>query len=63
MLFYGVWFIFQVCKRLVILLGDHLNFYNSFVKNKHQLNFYICTNNFDYPKTFMKTQKQGFLSL
>jgi len=54
MLFYGVWYIFW----FVSIWSQ-----NSLVKNKHQFNLHICTNNFDFPKTFVKTQKQGFLSL
>jgi hypothetical protein len=33
----GLWFIFQVFKRLVTSLENQLNFQNSLVKNKHQI--------------------------
>jgi len=33
----GLWFIFQVFKRLVNSLENQLNFQNSLVKNKHQI--------------------------
>jgi hypothetical protein len=47
-------------------LRDHLNSQNLLVKNKHQFDLLIFTNNLDFPKTFlsfMKTKKQGFLNL
>jgi hypothetical protein len=33
----GLWFIFQVFKRLVTSLENQMNFQNSLVKNKHQI--------------------------